>query len=208
VFELIHPANRIVVDYGEEAKLVYLASFDPAGNEFWHRERVGDYGIDIVKFSEFDDVLGAVNCKETKNREGFVVRWQDGTREKVKFDEYKRLHRVVFGTTEWTVWDCLRHGQNPPTGVSPELDVWIDKTKARMFKDWMLLSYGILERYSIYISTHPQTRKEFALLVKGDRNESAMFLLYDGKMEEHEAYLWKQLEPKKDTLFRKESQYV
>lgn len=208
VFELVGPGNRIVVNYGGGDKLVYLTSFSPDGHELWHREMVGDAGIEIVKFWEFDTVLDAVNCPETKNREGFVVRWQDGTREKIKFDEYKKLHRVVFGISEWTIWDCLRSGRPLPIDFSHDMDLWVSAKSMDLVFAFGSLTDKISERYDIYMSTHPQTRKDFALLVNGDAHKSAMFLLYNGKMEEYAAYLWKQIEPRKNTLFRKESQYV
>jgi len=208
VFELIHPDNRIVVDYGKHRKLVYLSTFCKDGFHYSFDGIEEFTGIEQVKRWDFPSVLDAVNCPETKNREGFVVEWEDGTREKIKFDEYKRLHRVVFGTSAWTIWDCLRNGQTLPTGVCPELDEWAAMRAGEFGHRYWDLRDAIMFRYDVYASTQPATRKDFALLVNGDEHKSAMFLLYDGKMEELEAYLWKQLEPKKDTLFRKESQYV
>ncbi|RYG43105.1 MAG: hypothetical protein EOO01_21890, partial [Chitinophagaceae bacterium] len=48
IFEIIYPSNRIVVDYGGETKLVYLASFLPTGQEFFEKDLinwVGEEGL-------------------------------------------------------------------------------------------------------------------------------------------------------------------
>ena len=112
-FELIHPANRIVVDYSGQRKLVLLAMIVTAtGNELsldstdLKVERTTRHAVaDIAHGSE-------LSALETPNAEGFVVRFENGLRVKIKFEEYKRLHRIVTGTSNISVWEALSAGES------------------------------------------------------------------------------------------------
>ena len=81
LFEIIYPQNRIVVDYGSMDDLVLLTVIDnETGNE-----RIEDIGFPIVK--KFDGIndLQELKALEENNKEGFVVRFKDGFRVKMKF---------------------------------------------------------------------------------------------------------------------------
>jgi RNA ligase len=112
IFELIHPSNRIVVDYGDREDLILLAMIDtPTGREI--PLRYAQRGMKVVRRHEFDGIQNGADLLnlEEPNAEGFVVRFEDGTRVKVKFEEYKRLHRIVTGCSTKTIWEHLRDGR-------------------------------------------------------------------------------------------------
>ncbi len=98
VFEIIYPENRIVVDYGGEAFLVLLAIFEHNGVE-WHPRRV-DQIAELCGFRRprtYDiDLRGDVPFDA--NSEGYVARFGNGFRVKVKSPTYLRIHRLL---------DCL-----------------------------------------------------------------------------------------------------
>ena len=95
VFEIIYPDNRIVVDYEGKTFLSLLAIFEHSGEE-WHPRRVDQiaglcgfhrpkrYKIDLQSDIPFED-----------NTEGYVCRFGDGTRVKVKSPRYLQLHRLL-----------------------------------------------------------------------------------------------------------------
>ncbi len=72
-FEIIYKNNRIVVDYGDDEKLVLLGTFDKSGKEY-DAEMWGEYGFDVVK--KYDGIKDFKELKEmVKNdQEGFVVK--------------------------------------------------------------------------------------------------------------------------------------
>lgn len=135
LFEIIYPENRIVVDYGDECDLFLLAIIDTeSGAELPLIE--GHYAFRTAgRHPAFK--LGEVDLAgfDTENREGFVFRWPNGLRLKVKFDEYTRLHRLLTNTTARSIWDILRTGQ-PMTEllerVPDEFYGWV-KAKSREF---------------------------------------------------------------------------
>lgn len=95
VFEIIYPGNRIVVDYKGELKLVLLAIFEHNGEE-WHPRRVDkiaeNCGFDRPKVYNFD-ISGDIPFEE--NAEGYVVRFGNGLRVKIKSPTYLRIHRLL-----------------------------------------------------------------------------------------------------------------
>lgn len=95
VFEIIYPANRIVVDYKGESFLSLLAIFELNGAE-WHPRRVDQiaekcgfrrprrYNLDLRGEIPFED-----------NSEGYVARFESGLRIKIKSPAYLRVHRLL-----------------------------------------------------------------------------------------------------------------
>jgi len=123
LMEAVYPGNRIVVDYHGLEELVALGSVDLAGADT-------NTWLDLparIRRAEFYGLLDARTLPNTEG-EGFVLRWPDGTRAKVKLDDYVRLHRLMFGTSTKTVWAALRADETPEalTGDIPvELRDWI-----------------------------------------------------------------------------------
>jgi len=108
VFEIIYPENRIVVDYKGKRELVLLAIFEHNGEE-WHPRRVDQmaelcgfrrpkrYDIDLQCDIPFED-----------NHEGYVCRFGNGFRVKVKSPAYLRIHRILNHMTPKGVIDLIR----------------------------------------------------------------------------------------------------
>ncbi len=110
--EAIYPNNRIVVDYKEREELVLLGAYhDTAGEKSWDSfEQPNSLGWNIVprhKYKQISELLEKAKTL-TSNEEGFVLRFSDGTRIKIKGDEYCRIHRLVSNLTPLTVWKVMR----------------------------------------------------------------------------------------------------
>lgn len=112
--EVIYPANRIVVDYKGEEKLVLLAAFNR------------------VTFQEYDDDVLEVFSKATglerpneyhfqsfleleesvkgwpQNQEGVVIKFSDGSRIKLKGENYKIAHRAVSMCSPLSAWESTK----------------------------------------------------------------------------------------------------
>lgn len=104
VTEIIHPETRVVCRYDFE-DLVLIAARDRfAGSDLSYAEltAIGErLGMRVVERIDGADVETLVQRAETlsDNEEGFIFRWADGYRLKVKGNEYKRLHRLLSGIT-------------------------------------------------------------------------------------------------------------
>jgi RNA ligase len=104
LFEIIYPANRIVVDYGAMEDLVLLAVID---NATGREEELQDIGFQKVKSYNGITDIAELKKLETDNAEGFVVRFKNDFRVKLKFAEYVRLHRILTGFSNVMVWEYL-----------------------------------------------------------------------------------------------------
>ena len=114
LFEIIYPANRVVVDYGDMRDLVLVAVIDIRSGadrplESFETEWPGPVArtYEIDSFARLSDHVAASDESE---REGYVVRFDMGRdrphiRFKFKFPEYVVAHRVVTGLNSLRVWE-------------------------------------------------------------------------------------------------------
>jgi RNA ligase len=108
LFEIIYPANRIVVDYGGLEDLVLLAVID---NQTGRDEPLPAIGFPLVPRHDGIRDLATIRQWQTADREGFVIKFASGFRVKVKFDEYVRLHRLLTNVSSRHIWEYLAAGQ-------------------------------------------------------------------------------------------------
>ena len=103
VFELIHPLNRIVLDYGDEKTLYLLAVRDLTDLHLLKYselvEMAEQYHLDITESFEFSDLDSFIaKTEESENiKEGWVFRVISGDTDmmfKLKYQEYFRLSRI------------------------------------------------------------------------------------------------------------------
>jgi len=115
--EAIYPENRIVVSY-DYSGLTLLAGYRGDGMElsFDAISSLGTaMGWRVAKRHSFNAVSELLSLAKTlpASQEGFVLRFDDGLRVKVKGDEYCRIHRLVSRVTPLAVWELLSAGDDP-----------------------------------------------------------------------------------------------
>lgn len=114
--EIIYAENRIVVPYDYEG-LVLLSVYDNLGFEidFGEAQSIGkEAGFLPCKqfhYSRIDDLLEVAETLSA-NEEGFVVRFENGYRVKIKSSEYCRVHRLISGITPLRVWESMMNGDD------------------------------------------------------------------------------------------------
>jgi RNA ligase len=104
VTEIIHPETRVVCRYDFEDLVLIAARNRFTGEDLPYDvlAAIGErLGMRVVERIDGADVESLVRRAETlsDNEEGFIFRWADGYRLKVKGNEYKRLHRLLSGIT-------------------------------------------------------------------------------------------------------------
>lgn len=129
--EGIYPENRIVVHYNTEG-LFLLAAYDGTGKEFDYtrlHETAKALGWPLVERHAYESVSDLMAIAKTlpPSREGFVLRFSDGLRLKVKGDEYCRIHRLISHLTPLAMWESLKNEDDLET-VRRELpeEFWCD----------------------------------------------------------------------------------
>jgi RNA ligase len=129
--EATYPENRIVVRYDEPA-LVLLAAYAEDGIEQSYdaiRETAERPGWRVAERHAFVSVTDLLThaSELPRTREGFVMRFSDGLRLKVKGSEYRRIHALISGVTPLALWEAMAAGDNLEA-IRRELpeEVWDD----------------------------------------------------------------------------------
>ena len=191
MFEIIYPENRIVVDYGNQEKLVLL---DVINKENGYRSdgmfRMASTKFEAVK--EYTHIKTIEDLEEDAydGREGYVLVFDSGLRVKWKYDEYKKLHRIVTGLNENVIWDWCLEGKN--------LEVALDKVPDE-FYNWAKKIWD--ELHARFDAIHTEvgmeykrlnkelSRKDIALLIKDYKYKGLIFAILDGK--EYKETIWR-----------------
>lgn len=204
LFEIIYPANRIVVDYGSREDLILLAVIETAtGNEL----NIHPYPWPFPVAKQYDGVtdLKAIAEMNQDNAEGFVIHFESGLRVKAKFAEYKRLHKILTGINEVRIWEMLKNNQD----TSVILDVVPDE-----FYNWVQSIIADLEGHykaieklcikQVALARNLLTRKEQAMMLKSHIYSGVMFAMLDNKP--YAEMIWKQLKPKSEKSFKEDEE--
>jgi RNA ligase len=113
LFEFTSPENRVVVKYPYTG-LTLLSGYYPDGSELsldTARVLSKRMGVPVVKNFTFNGMEELLEQSKTIgiDMEGWVVRYANGHREKIKGDPYCRAHRIISGITPVRVWESLLH---------------------------------------------------------------------------------------------------
>jgi RNA ligase len=206
LFEYTSPWNRIVVNYGGEEKLTMLGAIDTdTGVEAPYSvlEFIGNHplGCDVVKryygVTDYTKLKAAV----LDNAEGFVVRFSNGDRMKVKGDEYVRLHKVMTNLSTTAIWEVLASGGTMDTLLVDVPDEFYSKIKE--YENSLRYSYMSIQEHagklfdSLYESYDGElpNRKKYAEWVTGQNNfiQPILFRMYDKK--DYSTCIWNYIKP-------------
>jgi RNA ligase len=121
LFEIIYPGNRIVVDYKGKYQLILLGAYnretgeeiDVISDTFPMSYDGNIFGfLNDHQFSSIEDIIAhGANIKGIEG-EGVVVRYSNGYRVKVKYEDYCRLHRTISRITPLAIWEHINNGDN------------------------------------------------------------------------------------------------
>ncbi len=107
--EIIYPANRIVVDYKGQEKLMFLSCIENKNGKE-HRDHPLENEAIKYDFNSISEVLAKLKTLPF-NEEGYVVQFEDGSRAKFKGDEYVEMHRLISGLSPLTIWERMENGE-------------------------------------------------------------------------------------------------
>lgn len=198
MFEFTAPWNRIVVDYGDREELTLLGAIrteDGVEAPWWHLDTVSQLnGIPLVQ--KYDVIEDYTKLKEMilDNEEGFVVRFSNGDRCKIKGEEYLRLHKIMTEISTKSVWECLSNGDDIYKMLEDVPDEFFNKIEE--YVDELTSQYILLETEYNWIFNKLRTiedRAEFAKLAKGYKYPQLLFKMLDGK--DYSETLWRIIKP-------------
>ncbi len=204
LFEIIYPENRIVVDYKGLDDLILLTIIDNKTGE----ERLDDIGFKLVKqhffkteeyrlhYTKFG--LSCLDKLEEDNKEGFVVRFKNNFRIKVKFAEYVRLHRIMTNISNVVIWEYLSQGRPLAELIENVPDEFYEYVKAT--------SKGLQDSFDSILEECQQvfkvldSRKATALYFQKQIYPHVLFCLLDNKKPDK--LIWKLVRPNYSKPFK------
>jgi RNA ligase len=147
LFEVIYPANRIVLDYNDLDDLVLLSAVDMATGESVGPDWVSGWSGPHAETFTAATLADALALPPRQNAEGVVVRMIDtGVRVKIKQADYVTLHRIITSTSARTVWEFLavnacKHLVDPARPKHWASKIGIDPVRAteilKIGDDWL-----------------------------------------------------------------------
>ncbi len=112
-FEIIYPSNKIIIDYGDEEKLVLLGACRTWDGRECSWEEVTNIakkcGFELPKVYEYtlDDMLRLKEEIDWDRDEGWVVLFEDGTRVKIKGTKYLEMAKILSHMSPLAFWDAM-----------------------------------------------------------------------------------------------------
>ena len=209
LFEIIYPENRIVVDYGQDERLVLLdvvnnatgkSDIERFESSLWPDKAEKTY----VPGGFSDSLVHDIPSGE----EGFVLYFPwTGFRCKMKSAEYVELHRIVTGLSKKSIWEAMGRGQTPAdikANLPDELFEFVDQTVLELRKKQLQVLDEVTDAWFKVTdgdSVAMLTRKDFALRAKKHGPVAKyLFKILDGSSEEQlKQLIWETLKPVGDT---------
>jgi len=192
IYEIIYPNNRIVVCYGGLDRLVLLGRIGTKSGEEYSLDTFRKNGYDVVREYKITDYT-KLKSLIGNNFEGFVVKFSNGDRMKIKGDEYLRLHKIMTEISTKSVWECLSKGddiyemlKDVPDEFFKGIDVYVNELKS----EYTLIEEKTTSTFNLHKGLN---RKEFAEEVKWNKYSPVLFRMMDGK--DYSDIIWKFVKP-------------
>jgi RNA ligase len=212
--EILYKSNRIVVDYGDDEKFIFLSSLDKEGKELnWDTTKSILYsnGIledDLVKTTLLDKLsiedVKKSQAEDLPNMEGYVYRfYPSGERFKAKFPTYVEKHKIITGISNLDIWNLLKDGKDPLTlldEIPDEIDNWLRTELKSMTDEYQSFENNVLSIFNTLNSKVDKKEFAFQVLNLDKKIRPILFRIYDKK--DYSDIIWDLVKPKYKTPWR------
>lgn len=205
--EIIYPSNKIIVNYGQTRELVLLGAFDRTTGEEVAPEFVKmiaentgirmcpSYNYTIEEMTELQKTI-------PKDQEGFVVRFNNNHRVKIKGKEYLKIAKILGNLSPLSLWEVMANGivqseylVQLPEEFRAEVEPIVQTLKSQYMKALNeitsdILSCGLNNKTSDW-------RRETGIYLKNNsvKHSSAVFSYLLGSNEALNNYIMKYIKP-------------
>lgn len=193
LFEIIYPENRIVCQYDFEDVVLLGAIRTYDGHEMPYDELPNVFKI-VKRYDGINDYKALKNIIGN-NQEGFVVKFSNGFRLKIKGEEYLRIHKIVTNLDNLYVWEHLKNNS--------DLDKMLENIPDEFYSAIKEITNDLLDSYSriqnicneAFANLDKTDRKTFALRVISNHKDysSILFNMLDNK--DYSANIWGMIKP-------------
>lgn len=208
LFELICPATHIVVDYGAREDLVLLAAYNRHTGDEYEWEQVEawgkEFGFTITESYDQDWLgycRGQIKTVSGAELEGFVIRFANGLRVKIKSEDYFRRSALLMHLTPLTIWNNMVDGRVPKS-LWDEIDVDYHETLNDLAEALESRYFDIRQEinHQFVSIVNLDDRGVFAKAAQKVSHTSAMFARLDLKEKCVDDYVMKLIRPHKNII--------
>lgn len=189
LFEIITPEDPKVVNYGETEDIFLITGINIETGEEINID-------DMIMFRPvytYDNVKQWENLREIvdgTNREGFVIKFSNNFRLKLKYTEYFELHHILYGLSENKIFEFLKDDKLDDLQVLINKLPEPQKVRINYIINQFIIAYNIVKMQCINdFRSDFETRKEAAEYFKTCKYPQVMFAMLDGK--DITSYIWK-----------------
>lgn len=217
--EIIYPENKIIVNYGNERKLVLLGAIkvDTADELSYDSLLVTSKktGMDIVKRFNYS-ILELIKLQKEipKDIEGFIIKFNNGLRIKIKGEEYLKLAKIIANISPISLWEVMNNGKvsiEYLQQIPEELYTITNQIVNKLESQYQVVSNKIYTEYNnlpnyIFDDNLKITKKNLGIYLDKNKkyyNYSAVFfaILLD-KKEQLDDYILRIIRPKSNEFIR------
>ncbi len=208
-FEIVTPEQRIILDYGDERRLVVLAAFNRLTREEYPRPQVEEWAariglpaVPVLGHLSLEDLLH--RQKELRKVEGFVIRFGDGRRVKVKTEWYLGIARMLTNLTPIATWEAMTGGKVAASflaGVPEELRPLAERYQAVLEGQYARALLHVERCVRPILEHFGPDRRALGRFTEERRHQlgylrSAVFLILDGKADRLDQFVKEQIYPR------------
>ena len=202
LLETVYPQNRIVVDYGKKESLYLLSGIETqTGKELNNKEllkicsETNFNKVSTYSFNNINDILSYMKKNKGDNQEGYVLKWENGFRIKLKYEKYCELHKIITGLNPKSIWQSLLDNTyiEYEKSIPEELFDYFNSIRLDLQKKFEQIYYDSYEYYNNIYSPE-KSRKELAEQFKNYKYPNILFSILDNK--DFSKNIWKILKPK------------
>ena len=191
MFEIIYPDDQHVVNYDNFDDIILISVFDININKEYDVKLFQELFPIVNEYQNIKDYHNIRNIIDGKNKEGFVVKFENGFRIKLKYEEYVKMHYLKNNLTENKILDYFINNEinllyETVEKIDEEQKIYFDNI-INNFKNHYNKILNICNedlKNAIY-----DTRKENALYIKTCNYPSILFAMKFGG--NYEVLIWK-----------------
>lgn len=204
LFEIIYPANRIVLNYNGLDDLVLLGAVHIEHGYYLGPGEAAallEWDGPVTKVFEHKTLHDAFLAEPRPNAEGYVIR-SGNKMVKLKQTDYVDLHKIVTNLNERTVWSQLGEGKTVSDiceALPDEFHSWVKEVSERLQIMAGTRHKEIIDEYLrivIEVEGEVSNRKKFAAVASKSPESKYMFMLLDNRPI-HDL-VWAELKPEVD----------
>ena len=187
--EVIYPSNKIVVNYGDIEDLFLIAMIETkTGFEY----DISKSGMKTVSQHVINCPIDNLSNLDFQNKEGFVIKFSNNFRMKVKFPKYIMLHKLITISYAEVKKHMMENKsfalESIPDELFKEYETMVEQVKT----DYVKLRVKHENEYH-QIKKSSSSNTDIVEKIKASPHSKILFSIHNNKLFEFEKNLWKML---------------